>query len=183
MDDIVRQALAKWPDVPACYGWLGLDARGRWYLRDERAQAAGPFAGGTPRARGTLLLHDKLIEFIHRNYEADVAGQWFFQNGPQRVYVELEAAPIVWRVQADFQVVAHTGRAARMRECVIDEQGRLFIATDFGFGLVHTLDMGLAADAVEQRIWQPQQIAAGDLPKRFGYVCSPAARHNARSLQ
>ncbi|MFZ9138137.1 MAG: DUF2946 family protein, partial [Hylemonella sp.] len=24
MDDIVRQAMAKWPNVPACYGWLGL---------------------------------------------------------------------------------------------------------------------------------------------------------------
>ena len=32
MDDIVLQAMVKWPKVPACYGWLGLDARGRWYL-------------------------------------------------------------------------------------------------------------------------------------------------------
>ncbi|MFM8464156.1 MAG: DUF2946 family protein, partial [Burkholderiaceae bacterium] len=22
MDEIVRQALAKWPNVPDCYGWL-----------------------------------------------------------------------------------------------------------------------------------------------------------------
>ena len=41
MDDLVRAALMKWPDVPACRGWLGLDARGDWYLRDERAQRAG----------------------------------------------------------------------------------------------------------------------------------------------
>ena len=32
MDDIVKQALAKWPNVPHCYGWLGLDARGNWYM-------------------------------------------------------------------------------------------------------------------------------------------------------
>ena len=27
MDDIVRQAMAKWPNVPDCFGWLALDAR------------------------------------------------------------------------------------------------------------------------------------------------------------
>lgn len=183
MDDIVRQALAKWPQVPACYGWLGLDARGRWYLRDAHAQAAGPFAGGSPSAHGTLLRHDKLIEFIHRNYEADAAGQWFFQNGPQRVYVELEVAPLIWRVQADYSIAAHTGRAARMRGCMLDEQGRLFIDADLGFGLVHTLDMALAADAVEHGLWRPQPIAAGELAERFGYVCSPAERHALELLQ
>ncbi len=41
MDDIVRQAMAKWPNVPHCYGWLGLDERGNWYMRDDRVQAAG----------------------------------------------------------------------------------------------------------------------------------------------
>ena len=44
MDDIVKQAMAKWPTVPDCYGWLGLDARGNWYMRDDRAQACGNFA-------------------------------------------------------------------------------------------------------------------------------------------
>ncbi len=29
MDEIVRQAMAKWPSVPHCYGWLALDARER----------------------------------------------------------------------------------------------------------------------------------------------------------
>ena len=43
MDDIVAAALVKWPNVPHCHGWLALDARGDWYLRDERTQAAGPF--------------------------------------------------------------------------------------------------------------------------------------------
>ncbi len=28
MDDIVKAAIAKWPNVPNCFGWLGLDARG-----------------------------------------------------------------------------------------------------------------------------------------------------------
>ncbi len=25
MDAIVEQAMRKWPNVPHCYGWLGLD--------------------------------------------------------------------------------------------------------------------------------------------------------------
>jgi hypothetical protein len=41
MDDIVKQAMAKWPNVPYCYGWLALDARGAWRMRDEAAQRAG----------------------------------------------------------------------------------------------------------------------------------------------
>ena len=60
MDDIVRQALAKWPNVPHCYGWLALDARGRWYMRDDRVQSAGPF----PVSKGSWLRHEKLVDFI-----------------------------------------------------------------------------------------------------------------------
>ncbi len=94
MDDIVKAALAKWPRVPHCYGWLALDARGQWFMRDERIQAAGPF----PAIKGSRIDHDKLLAFIQRNYECDDAGCWFFQNGPQRVYVELEITPWVWRI-------------------------------------------------------------------------------------
>ena len=97
MDEIVKAALRKWPNVPHCYGWLALDARGDWYMRDDRIQAAGPF----PQVKGSRIEHPKLLEFIHRNYEHDDAGCWFFQNGPQRVYVELEAAPWVWRLCSD----------------------------------------------------------------------------------
>lgn len=175
MDDIVRQAIAKWPNVPNCYGWLGLDARGNWYMRDDRVQAAGTFVGGTAASKGSLLKHDKLIEFIQRNYESDALGQWFFQNGPQRVYVELEATPLIWRVDAApaFTVTAHTGQPARVQRCLLDESGRVYLETDLGFGLVHTLDMTHAADAVEQGLWVPEELPARDLPTRFGYVCSP----------
>ena len=81
MDEIVKAALKKWPNVPHCYGWLALDARGDWYMRDERIQHAGPF----PRVKGSRIQHEKLREFIERNYLHDDAGCWFFQNGPQRV--------------------------------------------------------------------------------------------------
>jgi hypothetical protein len=184
MDDIVRQAIAKWPKVPSCYGWLALDARGNWYMRDERAQAAGPFAAtatdaGAPATtgKGSLLRHEKLIDFIARNYESDASGQWFFQNGPQRVYVELQATPLIWRIAPapGLAVSAHTGRPASVQRCVVDEAGRLYLQTDLGFGLVHTLDMTHAADAVEQGLWQPEALQSRDLPALFGYVTSPQA--------
>ena len=171
MDDIVRQALAKWPNVPHCYGWLGLDARGQWYMRDDRTQAAGPF----PASRGSVLRHAKLVEFIQRNYECDEAGQWFFQNGPQRVYVELEDAPLVWRLGPGDAVHDHTGQPGTVRDCLLDEHGRLFLVTGRGLGLVHTQDMATAADWVEAGRLRPRDVVAAELPARYGYVLSPAA--------
>lgn len=173
MDDIVRQALVKWPNVPDCYGWLGLDARGNWFMRDDQAQAQGPFAGGTLQSKGSQLKHEKLIDFIQRNYEPDGQGQWFFQNGPQRVYVELEATPLIWRINETFGIQDHSGQGARVQRCFVDELGHLYLEADTGFGLVHTLDMGYAADAVEQGLWIPQAVKRADLPERFKYVSSP----------
>jgi hypothetical protein len=91
MDDIVKQAMAKWPNVPHCYGWLGLDARGDWYLRDDAAQAQGAFASGVPGAKGALLQHAKLIEFIQRNYDRDAEGRWFFHRGDDSWFLAKKA--------------------------------------------------------------------------------------------
>lgn len=173
MDDIVRQAMAKWPNVPDCYGWLGLDARGNWYMRDDRAQAAGAFDSGLTGAKGSLLRHEKLIEFIQRNYAANAQGHWYFQNGPQRVYVELEATPWVWRIEDDGTVRAHSGEQVTPRRCVLDEHGRVYLQTDRGLGLVHTQDVARVAERVESGQWEPEQEAASSLPGRYGYVRSP----------
>lgn len=174
MDDIVKQALKKWPNVPHCYGWLALDARGDWYMRDDRVQAAGPF----PKVKGSRILHEKLREFIERNYLVDDAGCWYFQNGPQRVYVELEAAPWVWRLEAVAgaapRITSHTGLAAVFESAWLDERDRLFLATDLGLGLVHTLDMEAAAGAVESGAWSPAAITFDALVTRFGYRLAPA---------
>jgi hypothetical protein len=175
MDDIVKAAMAKWPHVPDCFGWLGLDARGQWYMRDDRTQQAGPFAGpgaGTA-SKGAVLRHEALIAFIERNYGSDAQGRWFFQNGPQRVYVELESTPWVWRVHPDGSLRSHTGAPAHYRQSLVDEAGRLYLFTDIGLGTVHSQDMHLAADAVESGLWQPEPCEAASLPGRFGYVTSP----------
>lgn len=174
MDEIVRQAMAKWPSVPACYGWLGLDARGQWWMRDERAQAAGAFDSGLPGSKGVLLRHQRLIEFIGRNYGLGAQGHAYFQNGPQRVYVELEATPWVWRIDEDGTVRAHTGAlVAQVQGCEVDEQGWVYLITNIGFGLVHSLDVGRAAEQIERGVWAVQEVCRLDLPQRHGYQTSP----------
>ncbi|HQR75247.1 MAG TPA: DUF2946 family protein [Burkholderiaceae bacterium] len=133
MDPSVVAALAKWPDVPDVYGWLGLTARGEWRLKGEPIGNAA------------------LREFIGRNYAADERGRWYFQNGPQRVYVELAATPWIWRVgwASAPELTAHTGvRARRLHGAWLDEAGRLSLATDLGFGLVDSTDSTTAAHAL-----------------------------------
>lgn len=170
MDDIVRQAMAKWPHVPDCYGWLALDSRGRWFLRDDATQARGPF----PQSKGSELRHDQLRAFIERNYSADEAGRWFFQNGPQRVFVELELTPLVWRIDPDGSVSAHTGQpAGPVQQCLLDEAGRLLLHCPLGLGLVHSLDMEHAANQVQAGHWQPEPVDSRSLGQRFGFVASP----------
>jgi Protein of unknown function (DUF2946) len=173
MDAIVEAALRKWPHVPHCFDWLALDTRGDWYMRDDRVQAAGPF----PQVKGSRIQHNKLLAFIERNYACDDAGAWFFQNGPQRVYVTLEAAPYVWRVQdhSGWPVSSHTGLPAHLLQSWLDEQGRLFLHCDIGFGLVHTMDMGIAAQAVESGAWPLQEMPFAAMPARFGYQLRPQA--------
>ena len=124
MDDIVKQAMAKWPNVPHCYGWLGLDARGGWRMRDEAAQQ-----GGLP---GDRLDNQKLVGFINRNYLHDERGNWYFQNGPQRVYVNLAVTPFIARTDPQQGLLLQTGRALTNveRVCLSDAGAVLFVAGD-----------------------------------------------------
>lgn len=171
MDDLVRAALAKWPSVPHCYGWLALDARGTWYMRDAACQRAGPF----PRVKGSAIRHERLLDFIHRNYQPDAAGAWYFQNGPQRVYVTLEAAPLVLRLLDNGGVETHTGTRVAVQSVWVDETGWLYLLTEQGLGLVHSLDMHHAAERIEHGEWQAQAVARSELPARFGFVPQPSA--------
>jgi hypothetical protein len=90
MDQGITQSLVKWPNVPHCFGWLALDRRGAWRMRDDYAQA-----NGLP---GDVIKHVALNAFIARNYASDSDGRYFFQNGPQRVYVNLDVTPWVVRI-------------------------------------------------------------------------------------
>ncbi|MGJ8669488.1 MAG: DUF2946 family protein [Oceanococcus sp.] len=96
MDKRVVQAMAQWPDVPDVYGWLSLDARGRW------------------RLRGETISNTNLLDFINRNYVRTAQGSYAFQNGPQRVHVELEATP--WIAQTEIS----DGILRFMQHCEIE---------------------------------------------------------------
>ncbi|MDE2429189.1 MAG: DUF2946 family protein, partial [Burkholderiales bacterium] len=119
MDDIVKAAMAKWPNVPHCYGWLALDARGTWRMRDERCQAMN--------LAGDPIRHSSLLGFINRNYQHDDQGQWYFQNGPQRVYVDLETTPYIART-SDCGFTLHNNEAMPLPEHVyLDASGHLIL--------------------------------------------------------
>ena len=101
MDQSVKDAIARWPDVPAVFGWLSLDGRGRWRLHPQGQAAQG--------GEGESITNSQILDFINRNYEHDDAGRWFFQNGPQRVFLRLDAAPFVLRLSDDSsRLVTHT---------------------------------------------------------------------------
>ena len=112
--------MAKWPNVPHCYGWLMLDARGAWRMRTEEAQAAG--------ASGDKIAHTALLAFINRNYTHDDQGRWYFQNGPQRVYVNLETTPYIARTDGKKALVLHTEEALESVDAAwFTEQGQLIL--------------------------------------------------------
>ena len=92
MDAIVEAALRKWPQVPHCYGWLALCARGNWYMRDDRIQHAGPFPQVVRSVwlddAGRLFLHTSLGHGIVHTQDMGVAalaveaGDWLPQALP-----------------------------------------------------------------------------------------------------
>jgi hypothetical protein len=120
----VERALDKWPDVPALYGWLSLDRRGRW------------------RIRGEVITRPQIVDTIGANYAADARGCWFFQNGPQRGYMKLEWTPFVLRRGQGDGLVTHNGRPVEQpRSAHLDEEGSLIVATEHGAGGVDSSDL------------------------------------------
>ncbi|MCC7643387.1 MULTISPECIES: DUF2946 family protein [unclassified Janthinobacterium] len=141
MDELVKQALAKWPNVPHCYGWLGLDARGHWRMRDQQAQQQ--------QLPGDKIVHAALLNFINRNYAQDERGCWFFQNGPQRVYVNLEATPYIARSDPRHGFVLQTGAPLEQIEQVYwCDNGVLILRQGEVVAQVDDRDMAQVLDAL-----------------------------------
>jgi hypothetical protein len=142
LDDLVRQAMARWPDIPAVHGWLRLDRRGRWMLVDRGAPGFDEARDGA----GSEITSPSIVDFIGRNYGPDGRGRWHWQNGPQRVYVDLELAPLLYRVLGEApaqSLVTHTGwPVARIERAATDDDGNLWLVTEHGPGCVDDRDLG-----------------------------------------
>ena len=122
MDEQVLRSLIKWPNAPHCFGWLALDRRGQWRMRDEFAQAN--------HLAGSVIQHAALNEFISRNYAHDSLGRYFFQNGPQRVFITLDATPWIARIipsETGHQLLTQCGTEIRPDGALSDEKGNIYI--------------------------------------------------------
>ncbi|CAH2769870.1 MAG: hypothetical protein CBARDCOR_0009 [uncultured Caballeronia sp.] len=190
MDKIVKQALAKWPNVPHCTGWLLLDRRGQWRMRDDTTQAAG--------LPGDIIRHDALLGFINRNYAADADGQWFFQNGPQRVYVELGYTPWIVRLSelhdatdSALRLIDHAGGQFEPAAAWLDDEGGVLFLDGSDVPRVaalhdHDIDLfSTHADLDDNggvfHFAAGVDLALGhidqaDVAGKFGFVTSPAAK-------
>ena len=134
MDKIVQQAMAKWPNVPHCHGWLALDARGVFRMRDEAAQINN--------LAGDPIRHAALLAFIHRNYASDAHGAWFFQNGPQRVYVDLAATPYIARTDPAAGFVLHDAQAmSALEQVFLTDEGQLVLQDATHVAMLDDRDM------------------------------------------
>ena len=150
MDDAVVRSLVKWPSVPAVYGWLELDRRGNWRIKGERIGNAA------------------LREFIARNYAADAEGRWYFQNGPQRVYVTLAYTPFILHYEGE-RLFDHCGTPAEALETWLDDEGSVLIRTSQGIGLLDDRDLERYADAGEKL----PRIPRAEVEARFNFVREP----------
>ena len=189
MDEIVFRAMAKWPNVPAVFGWLSLDRRGRW------------------RLQGETLSHAATLRFINRNYAGDERGRWYFQNGPQRVFVSLDYTPFVLSLDGDAHLQTHTGSPVRsLRAAALDEEGNLLLLCEHGPGILDDRDLLAASegfidaggrpcsdDFLESVLNDPagldrpplafrwrdmcapvEPLTRAEAPRRFGFVAIPA---------
>jgi hypothetical protein len=183
------------------YGWLRLDRRGRWLIRMPDRNAAGAAAPAEPRFE--RVVNPAMIEFIGRNYTHDAEGRYFFQNGPQRVFVALECAPWIFRLdESGSRLVTHTDApAGAPRDAYFDEQGGLILLCEIGIGAVLDRDLAALAERFSDEAGQPLDaealmhraqgdtrvrarmfnadiaigaIRSGELAARFGFVARPA---------
>jgi hypothetical protein len=203
MDEQVLRSLVKWPNVPDCYGWLALDRRGQWRMRDEFTQQN--------QLPGQVIVHLALNEFISRNYARDSQGRYFFQNGPQRVFITLDATPWIARMipsEQGTQLLTQCQTKIEPTAALSDENGNIYIAgkitqtiyedSDRGkfsiqesesAALLHDHDLDLFSELASLREeacsfggswnWYGKQlpldpIHSSELAERFGYIAKPA---------
>ena len=188
MDDAVLRAMQRWPNVPAVFGWLRLDRRGNWLVKTT----GGEFE---------RIVNPAMIEFVNRNYVRDDNGRWYFQNGPQRVFVTLDYTPWVYRLDRTASgFVTHTSLVPKeLRGLFLDEFDRLLLETELGVGVLSDRDLpavleqlsppaGTSIEAALLVVADGEKVSATlfgqdvgvapiraeDVAERFGFVARPS---------
>jgi hypothetical protein len=204
MDDQVLRSLMKWPNVPDCFGWLALDRRGQWRMRDEFAQQN--------KLPGQVIQHIALNEFIARNYASDELGRYFFQNGPQRVFISLDATPWIARIipsEVGLKLTNQCSQTIKPTAALSDEKGNIYIVGSIdqtiyssnessqfiksdrqAIALLHDHDLDHFSELAKLReeacsfggswVWQGQQLPldpvhSEELASRFHFITNPAS--------
>ncbi|MBC7982999.1 MAG: DUF2946 family protein [Candidatus Obscuribacterales bacterium] len=151
MEEWVHRALKRWPNVPALFGWLRLDRRGRWLIKGE------------------YISRPQIIDVINRNYASDDQGRWYFQNGPQRGYMQLDYAPLVLHTtDGGTALQTHTGlRVEKPSAAFMDEEGAILLVTEHGPGAIVDDDLEWALERLrceEQPLTESQLESTLGLP-------------------
>ena len=172
VDQSVARALRRYPGVPAVYGWLRLDRRGRWWLDGE------------------AVTHSRLRDFIARNYARDGWGGWYFQNGPQRAYVALDETPFTLHLPAGRQrLVTHIGEEIeRIDGAWLDEHDTLLLLgrcqAGARVGCLEDQSLGRFSEGIEAhhgglclryagRLLPVGRMTRAQAPWRLGFVREP----------
>ncbi|MGY8843724.1 MAG: DUF2946 family protein [Gammaproteobacteria bacterium] len=168
IDKSVQKAMAKWPEVPECFGWLNLNRRAEWSIKGEK------------------IHHVKTQRFLQRNYNFDKLGRWFVQNGPQRVFVSLEYTPRLYGFSSHSGFYIHNeAKIPVLLDFFLDEYGNLLLSTSLGVGVVDDRDLSAASDLIEAvndiptelsyrgKNYKIKPIAKALVPKHFGFVQNP----------
>lgn len=162
MDPTVLRSMAKWPSVPDVYGWLLLDRRGNWLLRSTSATPSFERIG-----------NHALKDFISRNYTTDSQGRWYFQNGPQRVFVRLAYTPLVARLE-NGALVDHCGRAfGAPRGIWLDDEGSILLAGALGPALLDDRDLAAFVDASGHSPEALPRLSRAEVPGKFAFAPDP----------
>ena len=104
-------------------------------MRDEYAQAN--------QLPGNVIQHLALNEFISRNYAQDLLGRYFFQNGPQRVFITLDVTPWIARIipsESGPQLSTQCGTDIKPHGALSDEKGNIYITGSIPQALSDQID-------------------------------------------
>lgn len=172
MDQSVLDAVKRWPDVPAVYGWLSLTARGEWKLH--------PLGDAQEGGLGQGISNIQILGFMDRNYSDQPDGAWFFQNGPQRVFVRLDAAPLIVHIDPTHHTLTthHDTIVQRVLHWYCDETGQLYAKTDCGPARIDDRDLQILAEVLRS----PEGLSLFDLFDAFALSEAQQPERADRSL-